>query len=46
MVNVILAPGLLAHIRKSIIEGVSLEELAIKDKLLNERIQQFYSFLF
>jgi predicted RNA-binding protein len=43
MVKVILAPGLLAHIRKSIIEGIPLGDLAIRDSSLNELIQRFYA---
>lgn len=43
MVKVILAPGLLAHIRKSIIDGIPSGDLTIKDSSLNELVQCFYS---
>ncbi|MEM5867596.1 MAG: hypothetical protein QXG39_06720 [Candidatus Aenigmatarchaeota archaeon] len=43
MVRVFLAPGLLAHIRKSIIEGVQHEELAVKNSSLKELIQHHYA---
>jgi predicted RNA-binding protein len=43
MVKVFLAPGLLAHIRKSIVEGIPQEELPIKDSSLNELIQRYYA---
>jgi len=43
MVKVILAPGLLAHIRKSIIEGILQEELAVKDSSLKELIKHYYA---
>jgi predicted RNA-binding protein len=43
LTNIILAPGLSAHIRKSIVEGVFLENLAVKDHSLNELIQRYYS---
>jgi len=35
--------GLLVRIRKSIIEGILPEELAIQDSSLNEFIQRFYA---
>lgn len=43
MVKIILAPGLLAHIRKSIIEGILQEESAVKDSSLKELIQHYYA---
>lgn len=45
MTKVILAPGFLAHIRKSITEGVPLEKLTIKDSSLREFVQRFYASL-
>ena len=35
--------GLLVRIRKSIIEGIPPQELAIQDSSLNEFIQRFYA---
>jgi predicted RNA-binding protein len=43
MVKVILAPGLLAHIRRSVIEGVPLGVLTIRDSSLIELVQRYYS---
>ena len=43
MVKVFLAPGLLAHIRKSIVESIRSEELMSKDDSLNELIQRYYA---
>jgi len=43
MVKVILAPGLLAIIRKRIVEGIPLEDLTIKDSSLNEFVQRYYA---
>jgi hypothetical protein len=40
--KIFLAPGLLAHIRKSVIEGVQPDELAGRDSRLNELVQHHY----
>jgi hypothetical protein len=43
MVRVVLAPGLLVHLRKSVIDGIQLQDLTIRDSSLNELIQRYYS---
>jgi hypothetical protein len=40
--KIFLAPGLLAHIRKSVIEGVQADELVGRDSHLNELVQHHY----
>lgn len=40
--KVFLAPGLFRNIKKSIIEGVKIEELNIKDHLLKDKILKLY----
>jgi hypothetical protein len=40
--KIFLAPGLLARIRKSVIEGVQPDELAGRDSRLNELVQHHY----
>jgi len=43
MANVFILPGLLTHIRNSIIEGIPAENLQVKDSSLKKLIQRYYA---